>query len=1181
MNKTLMGNGTATPAYKQRSALFKKVLIMKITVICLLFSLTAWSSATGQFISIVASNTPFRTVIKQVQQQSGFSFTINERHIKTAKPLTLSIHNQPLATALALIFKEQPFGYRINGNIIISVDKNDPTGEAPPPVYQDLVRGRVTDTAGNPVANVTVAIAGTPLTTMTDEQGRYQIAGVKMGQQITFSSIGFETASRVIDAEVVNMVLHHHVSELSDINITVNTGYQTLPKERATGSFATVSEQLFNQQTGSNILDRLPAIANSVVVDKGTATGSGQLLIRGISTITGPKAPLIVLDNFPYEEDINSINPNMVENITILKDAAAASIWGARAANGVIVITTKNARMNQPIRISVNANTTYSGKPDLSRLKIISSSDFIDVEEQLFKQGFYDGNIQSSSHTVLSPVVSLLNKAKNGIISDEEAQEQIDALRTIDTRQQFRRYMYQPALNQQYFLSASGGGPRFSWISDMGYDNNKDNLSASYQRISLRFQNTWQPIKPLTINSGIYYIKSINHSGRTGYGSVTMNGNSFVPYMQLADDAGNPLVVASTYDQSYKDTAGNGKLLDWNYYPLTDWQHSKTSSDNNEIIVNTGMTYNIIKGLQAELRYQYQLQTGNEDALHDVQSYYARSYINSFAQIGADGTVSFIVPKGGILDKTTSQVVANNFRGQLNYNNSWADHSISAIIGGETRSTNSKSVYNRYYGYDEQQLTTSIVDFLNPYPNYVTGSMSYIQPGQSLTDRNTRFVSLYANAAYSYKNRYTISGSARRDASNLFGLKTNEQWNPFWSAGLAWDISKEQFYKIAAIPKLRLRGSYGFNGNIDPAMVAVSTIAYGSNSIFTGTPTARFDNYLNPGLKWESSRIINLAVDFTAIRNRIEGSVEYFTKKGDNLFGNTPMDYTTGIDFLLKNVAAMKGHGWDIELKTLNINRKFKWSSLLNLSIYHDKVTNYYISKTLAQEFISNSNAVPIAGLEGKPVYSMFAYKWGGLDPQTGDPQGYLDDTLSKDYTNIVGTGTKIEDLQFFGSAVPTIYGSFINSFSYKNFSLNVGIVYKLGYWLRSSSVNYTELFSSWTGHSDYSKRWQQPGDEAFTNVPSNPWETSSNRDAFYKGSAILVEKADHIRLQYVNLNYDVDKKHLKKLGMQGGIQLYFNANNLGILWRANKKDIDPDYNMDYNLLVPPTEFSIGARVKF
>src|SRR5690606_28976339 len=471
---------------------------------------------------------------------------------------------------------------------------------------------------------------------------------------------------------------------------------------------------------------------------------------------------------------------------------------------------------------------------------------------------------------------------------------------------------------------------------------------------------------------------------------VSMKGNSFVPYMQIADSNGKALPVPKNYRQSYLETIGEGKLLDWNYYPLTDWKNQTSKSKVSDILATATLDYEILKGINASVNYQFERQFGLSTNLADEDSYMARDYINRFTQI-IDGTPVYIVPRGAILNKGNNLLNANNLRGQLNFDNAFGMHSITALTGAEFRSVNINGHQERYYGFNPNNLTTAGVDYTKAYPNFITKRNAFIQRNQSLSERTTRFVSYFANIGYTYDNRYTLSASARRDASNLFGLKTNDQWNPFWSAGIAWKVSNEKFYSSDFLPYLNLRATYGFSGNVNPAMVAVNTITYSSNnSIFNSNPMAWFNNYYNPRLKWETSKMLNLAIDFASKSRRITGAVEYYRKKGENLFGVAPLDYTTGVDpYMTRNVASMDGKGLDIEVKSLNIDRVFKWQTMLNLSFYNDKVLEYQIERTLASEYISTAD-VPISGINGKPVYAIYAYRWAGLDPANGEAQGYL-----------------------------------------------------------------------------------------------------------------------------------------------------------------------------------------------
>lgn len=1049
---------------------------------------------------------------------------------------------------------------------------------------QQIIRGIVVDQSTmTPLKGITVALMNIDTAAVTDGKGEFNLTVSGAEKELILSGGGYEKKRVKFNLPLSENLMIPLIPKITEIKeITLATGYQKISKDRATGSFSTVNRELLNKEVTTNIMERLSAVSNGVVIDR-AVTGSPQIMVRGISTLQGPRNPLIILDDFPYEGDLNNINPDIVENITVLKDAAASSIWGARAANGVIVITTKKPNASQPLKAEFTANTTLSARPDLSNIRQISSADFIAVEKQLFAQGFYDSDLNAPNHPVLTPVVDLLNQQQNGIITPEYAQQQIAMLEKIDVRDQYRRYMYQPSQKLQYALNLSEGGSKYSWFAGIGYDRNSGSLGETFERKNVRLQNTWKLTDHLTASAEMLYANTTEKSGRSAYSTVSMSGNWKIPYMQFADQAGNPLVVFSTYNQRYKESLSGKGLVDWNYYPLTDWMHSTSESSNDELILNASLQYKILKGLTADVKYQYQRGTGISRALSDADSYYARNYTNTFAQENEEGLLTFKVPKGGILDQMNSRSEINNLRTQANYTYSSSRHSIAAIAGAETRATDIRYEENRYYGYNPKTQSAVSVDYTQSYPTFVTGDMDFIQPGQVMKEKKICFVSLYANATYTYNKKYTVTGSIRRDASNLFGLKTNDQWNPFWSTGLAWKLSDENFYPFPFLPTLKLRGSYGFNGNIDPAMVAVTTIVYDTSpSIYTGTGMARIDQYYNPNLRWETSRMMNVAVDFASQNNRIAGSVDFFTKKGSNLFGTAPLDYTTGVTTLLWNVAGMQGKGVDVELKTGNlITGNFKWNTVLNLSTYRDEVTNYYRANSFASNYVSaNGASLPISGIEGLPVYSMFAYRWAGLDPETGDPRGYLNGEISKDYTAITASETGIEDLQYFGSALPTTYGSFINTLSFKDFSLDVGLTYKLGYWFRRSSINYTNLIVSRNGHSDFGQRWQQAGDEIRTNIPSFTGTADSSRDAFYSGSAVLVEKGDHVRLQFLNLNYSLNGDRWKNLPFRQA-QLYASVSNLGILWRANKQGLDPDFSFGNAALRPVTTYTIGFRAHF
>ncbi|KAA8475686.1 TonB-linked SusC/RagA family outer membrane protein [Arcticibacter tournemirensis] len=1039
---------------------------------------------------------------------------------------------------------------------------------------QSQLTGRVLSTKDrSPLTGATIRVKNSKAGTSTGRDGSFSLTLPSSKADLIISYVGFEPLELSVTLPLkspLEIFLRESAAGLQEV--MVSTGYQSLPRERSTGSFSQVDNRRFNQQVSTDVISRLEAVAGGLSVGR---TNNSGLMVRGLSTIQGVKGPLIVLDNFPYEGNIDNINPNDVENITILKDAAAASIWGSRAGNGVIVITTKKGRLNQPLAIELNSNVTVSGKPDLSYLRPMSSSDFIDVERMLYEKGYYNDKFASARKPAVSPVVELLDQADK-TITQEEADALIDEWRKLDVRDDYDRYLYRLTVNQQYSLSMHGGSDAMAWNLSGGYDRNISNLDAANNRLNLNFNQSLQLTSNLQLSSGIYYTKTENESGRPGYGEIYSVSSYLYPYARLADEGGNALAVPRGYRSSYTDTAGQGKLLNWQYYPLEDYKHSGTKSDLQDVLLNFGLNYRLLKGLNADLKYQYEQQQSSARRLYDENSYFARDLVNAFTQLSSTGALIHPVPPGGVLDLSESLLKSNSLRGQLNYNRSFGKHAVAALAGGELRSLRTTGNAERSYGYNPDLLTFGNVDYTRTYPSIVDGTESFIPNADSFDHLLNRFVSLYGNAAYTYDGKYTVSGSTRKDASNLFGVNTNDRWNPLWSAGLSWDVSRESFYRFPLLRYLKLRATYGFSGNVNNALAAVTTVQYFGTNPYLFTPYTLFSNYANPELKWETSRMLNLGADFQLKDNRLSGSIEYYRKKGTDLFGRALIDYTSGIgSYITKNVASMKGKGLDIELNSINTTGALEWSTNLNFSSYSDEVTDFYVFSRQGSNFVGSSSR--IAGIVGKPVYSVFSYRWGGLDPQTGDPQGYVNGELSKDYSALNGSGTTVDDLVYHGPSMPRFYGSLGNTFSYRNFSLTARLLYKFGYYFVRGSLSYSDLYSNGNGHADYALRWQKPGDEQVTDVPSQVYPAAANRDQFYAGSEVLVEKGDHIRLQYVSLSYDIKKQNVRSLPFRS-LRLFMNVNNAGILWRANKQHLDPEYAAFRNTLPPSLSFALGLR---
>ncbi|WP_316831444.1 SusC/RagA family TonB-linked outer membrane protein [Pedobacter aquatilis] len=1036
---------------------------------------------------------------------------------------------------------------------------------------QQLFTVKVVDGANiKPLSGATIIIGKKQF--YTDDGGFADIKQAAGKYAVKVSMVGYVSLDTLIVLPSQNLVLKLKplVKQLEEV--TVSTGYQKVNAERLTGAYQQINSAILNEQVGSSIMARLEAIGNGISIDR-EGYYRDRMSIRGVTTFGGPGEVLVVLDNFPYEGSLDNINPNDVESISVLKDAAATSIWGSRAGNGVIVINTKKGKYNQPLNISANIAGTFKAKPDLYHLPQMTSSDFIDVELQLYKAGFYNSDYNSANKPVLSPVVELMY---NTALTQAQKDALIAAYRTKDVRDDFSKYFYQNAYTQQYYVQAAAGAKGFGWTASAGYDQASTELNALSNRLSLRYALGFDLLKNLKMDVGLVYTGSNSASGKSGYGSVISGSSNLYPYASFADDAGNALAIARGYSASYINSLSNTKLLDWHYYPLTDDQYQQTKSHQDDLNLNTGLTYKW-KGLSASLLYRLERQYAKSETLYEMGSFYTRNLINSFTQAGTDGSLVYKVPVGGIDNRSTALLQAHDLRAQLNYEKRFGQHGIAIMLGGERREQDDTGDKFRNYGYNAAVLSTTAVDYISDFPTYVTGSRANIPDGASLSHTNNRYVSTYGNFSYDYREQYLLYGSARRDATNFFGVNTNDKWKPLWSMGAGWIVSKAGFYHLDAVEFLKLRLSYGYSGNADPSQTAVTTLQYYGTSIYTQSPYAIIDKKANPDLKWETVGTSNLGIDFKMLNGRLSGSVDAYIKTGKDLLGVYPIDYTTGVGFYItRNVASMQGKGFDIQLNSVNTNGQFKWQTQLNFSRNATKVTNYYLRAINAYEWVGGTSA-NISGIVGSPLYSVYAFKSPGLD-SSGDPLGYLNGVTSKNYQSIVTSGTSINDLKFFGSALPTFYGNLQNRFSYKGFSLQLAISFKMGYYFRRSTVSYSSLVNSGKGHSDYAVRWQKAGDEATTNVPAFIYPSNSYRDLFYAASEVLIEKGDHIRFQYANLSYSLPKKLFRN--KLRSAEIYLNTTNLGILWRANKKGIDPEYSGTSTLL-PAKTLSAGCRINF
>jgi len=1170
----------------------KPLTMIKLAfLITFIFCINAYGTVYAQQVSLSVKNEPLEKVMQEIRKQTGYNFFFNAKALNSAKPVTVVLVDKPLNESLDAIFNNQPLSYTIKGKTIIVNLKPVPDKQQRRKVQPDTLTGYVRDSVGKPLGNATVRVKGTGKAVVTDETGKFMLTGVPPGTTLLITLVGYQS-QEVGAGAGINIELKMSVSSLSTVDIVINTGYQQLPKERSTGSFVVLDSTLINRRVSTNILDRIDGIAPGVFFNpSGSPIAANQVVtnpnlknsginIRGISSYYSSTDPLIVVDNFPYDGEISNINPNDIESISILKDAAAASIWGARSGNGVIVITTKKGKLNKKMQIDFNSNLTVQDKPDLFyNQSFLNATDYISVEQQLFDQGYFDYYLGDTfSWPAVSPAVEIMALKKSGALSGPEAESKLDVLRNADVRSDYEKYIYQKTINQQYAIALRGGTQNATYSLSVGQDANRLNLIGNdFNRTTINSLNTFMPLKNLEITAGINYSRNnTDNNNQFAYRQYTGMGYPYYilpSYSRLADDLGNALPVMSGIRESYLQDAESKGFLDWHYRPLDELGYADNSTKVTDYLLRTGLKYQFIPELSISLNYQNEKQQIRVRNLQTEASYYTRNMINKFA-LYDDGTGSFKYrfPRGSVLNLENYDWNSNNFRGQLNYNQTIGKHSISAIAGAEIRQLRAEGFSRISYGYNDQFGTASMNLPYDTFLEVLPGTYDMIpSPSGNITGVLNRYVSYYANAGYSYADKYLLNLSARKDGANLFGAKTNNKVTPLWSAGIGWVASKESFYDFPAIPYLRLRATYGYNGNIYQNGAAY-LIGYYSTAPATGLPVISSTTAPNSELRWEKVRNINLAADIATKNNRITASLEYFKKNGQDLIQPTNLALQTGYSTYMANTASTETQGYDLTITSRNTTGVLRWSTSLLLSHVKDKVVKFDAPLT--------AYSMPYDLIvKGKPLDAVFSYKWAGLNPENGNPMGSLGGQASEDYMGIMNNFNP-DSLIFNGSARPTTFGALRNDFEYKRFSLSVNITYQLGFVFRRPGLNpdYDGILQSGQ-HSDYAKRWQQPGDEKNTDVPSMTYPGNSNRTFFYQNSAVLIEKGDHIRLQDIRLSYAIPNLKLNNSNVLN-LQVYGYANNIGIIWRKNKQGIDPlaygttSYPM-------PLSLSFGISAKF
>lgn len=1039
-------------------------------------------------------------------------------------------------------------------------------------VLQQTIKGVVKDEKGNPLPQVTIQIRNTNKGTITDFDGLFSITA-DVGDVLVFSYLGFKNKELAITSDSnYTITLKASTEQLEGIEI-VSTGYQQISKERATGSFAKIDTKILEQKIDQNIISKIVGEAPGVQFDPFIQEKNNiGLVVRGRSSINATTEPLVVVDGFAIPGGFSTINPNDVESITILKDAAATSVWGIRAANGVIVITTKSGSKDKKLSINVSVNSAVTLKQDIFEAPFADPSTQVDYQIDLFQfeqfsqqRNLFNGELNQFSLSQTNAVRETLLRLQRGDISIETANNRIDALRNNDGRREFSDLFMRASLWNQYNLSISSGSDKYNFNSSFVYNQNKGaivndksdqfifNINANYsltEKLKLRF------------SSNITQTKDTDGLGVSAVGYL----NSYPIFERIVDDNGNYLpMVGGRNIESSELARSLGYPYDWTFNLKQEADNTEGTSISTDIRIQTGLNFEILKGLNLDVSYQYLYNAAFTRDLFNENRYLTRNTVNRFAQVDENGQVTELpVPVGSILSSSARGTTDNTFRAQLNYSTSFKDglHNIDAIAGYEARKQITEFNRDRKYGYDDQSLIFTQPNLNTLYEDAIFGGQRLINDGESLIFNENRFLSSYANAAYNFDKRYTISGSIRLDDTNLFGASEEFRNTPLFSVGLKWNLTNENFFNIDFVDNLNFRATYGSGGNVDrntsPFLVARQGRDAGSflNNYLT------ISNPPNPTLRLEKTKTLNLGIDYSLASNRIYGSIELYDRRSEDLLARRNISPTYGLSSSFLNVAELYNRGIDIDLGLRPVQTKdFSYDIRALFSINENKVTQ--IDESNPGEIFLWTQYDANAFVIGEPVDAFFSFRYAGLNTN-GNPSFFNE---NNEIVEVGGDIGAIEALKSEGSRSPNRTGSLTNTFTYKNFSLRVLATYSGGNRFRFER-NFDPRFFRTNVYSDYVSRWQQPGDELLTDVPrlTSPNETGTPLYLYLDESDRNTDDASTIRLNQVNFTYRFPSSLVKKLAMTN-LSMSLQGDNLKV-WNFNKWDVDP---FSRTIPIPPT----------
>ena len=1052
---------------------------------------------------------------------------------------------------------------------------------------EKTISGTVSDVSGV-LPGVSVIVEGTTNGTETNFDGKYTIKA-SSGDVLVFQYLGYKTFNKTVGTlNTINITLEEGGEVLDEVIVV---GYGTTTKRSFTGTASVVDQKNIDAKAVSNVAQALIGEASgvSVVRSDGRPGGSASIRIRGFSSIEGNSAPLYVVDGVPYTGDVNSINPNDIESTTILKDASATAIYGARGANGVVLINTRRGKAGTSV-VEFDFQRSINSRN-------IPFYDLINNEEE-YMSLIYDG-LKNTAELTGSETPS--QDALNNIFGDKgiaplynmwnvtDGNDLIDPTTGLVKSGVTRKFTpknwanegYRDGIRNEFNFKTSGGDDKTKHYFSLGYLSDEGYVQESqFDRYSARLNVSTKPIERIKINTNLDYSYS-EYNDAIGYGGgVVTYMMDFIPtiyplFLRDTDGAivNDPNTGKPFYDFG-DDTAGNARDFSTTYNGVGEAIYNINRTKRHNINGNVNFVVDIMKGLTFESTYGLNVYSSNFDRV--------RNSIQGSAGVAL----------GGTLFKSNTTYSAQNFNQILRYRTQFGDkHNLDAFIAHESFESS----------LEDFDLSKKGVVNLNP--NAVVVPENYIdQNGVSFGARIGRSLeSYFTQANYNYDNKYYLQATLRRDGSSRF---YKNKWGTFGSVGAGWVVSEEDFFgSTKFVNYLKLKASYGILG--DQGNNSFAGQAGFNVENLLGQPSLAPRSVVDPNITWESSESFQTGVEFRLFDGIINANVDYYVRKTTDLYVNKRLSPSTGDAVILTNDGEMVNKGLEFDV-TGNIirNEDFNLSLTINGEMFQNEITQMPIENATGEAKVINIDG-NFAQSMGRSRYDYYIREWAGVNSETGYPQ-WKENWVDKNNNDQYDSGEGFTDFEVYKAAnpnaviqeritnkyadatrrfngeslIPTLRGAFRLNSSYKGFSLGTQFGYSLGG--HGYDANYSYLMSNGKAgansyHVDMRNRWMQPGD--ITDVP----RLYSNENIRANSTSTrFITSTDYLALNNIRLGYSIPSKYLSNMGLSS-VNLWVSGDNVFIL--TARDGYNPTTSLtggtDRYTYNPISNYTLGVRVKF